>query len=723
MNKGKLYKWCVLASFVALIVGSYLLFDKQVEAAEKVIIGEGEVNTFKLNEEIAQKSITDSTSIVISNEKGASVKSLMTLDKSGKTLTIQGLPTGKYTLHIKSSAYVKATKLHRDREILIEVVEKVKQISSQEDLKNYFKAYIAMEQAAAEKWEQNALMSEAESSSNTSMEQSKSDSGGRGGGDFSTTNNQVDGIEEGDMTVTDGQYIYTLSENRIIIIDAESLKVVKRLTVTKNAYPTNLMLHNHTLIVTYSDYVEFQQEPYYDGKSVTKISFYDVKDAKNPKLIRDVGQDGDMMNIRKYGNFLYVVTSRTPSYWIMSEMPNIELRPSTYEDGKEKLLPFDKIRVLPESNQPSYLLVSAIDVNNIANAKWTTESFLGNSGQLYMSKNAIYIAGMNQNWLRFTTGIAETTLVDGAVDTVMPGQENETKIYKINVDQTKITLAGEGKVKGSVLNQFSMDEHNGYFRIATTEGNAWGATATSKNHLFILDKNLKQVGAVNDLAKGERIYSARFIGDKAYLVTFKETDPLFVIDTKNPAAPKVLGELKIPGFSNYLHPIGENHLLGIGYDTEVRMEEGSKEPIVLTGGMKLSLFNITDFNHPKEQQSVVIGGRGTYSNVQYDHKALFRDPRNNYYGFPITLYQPADDQDQDRLKYEGTGATIYKVSADGIKLAAELIEKARPGERYEDSYNTVQRILYVGDQLYTVSHSKITSYHGKTFVKQQMIGF
>ncbi|AWE06146.1 hypothetical protein DCE79_01540 [Lysinibacillus sp. 2017] len=721
MNKGKLYKLGIIASFVALLVGSYFIVDKQVEAAEKVVVREGEAHAFTFNEEIAQERLTDGASVVILNEKGESVGSSITLDKSGKTLTIKGLPTGKYTLSIKSDAYVKATKLHRDREISIEVVATVKQITSQEDLKSYFEAYIAMEQVAAERWEQNALMSETESSSNTATQESKSDSGRGSSGDFSTTNNQVDGIEEGDMSVTDGKYIYTLSDNRIIIIDAENLKVVKRLTVTKNAYPTNLMLHKHTLIVTYSDYVELQREPYYDGKSVTKIVFYDVTDAKNPKLIREVGQDGDMMNVRKSGNFLYVVSSRTPNYWMMSETPNLELRPATYEDGKEKLLPFDQIRILPESNQPSYLLVSAIDVDNVTNAKWTTESFLGNSGQLYMSKNAIYIAGMNYNWL--TTGIAETTLVDEAKIIAPPVQENETKLYKIKVDQTKITLAGEGKVKGSVLNQFSMDEHNGYFRIATTEGNSWGATTNSKNHLFILDGNLKQVGVVSDLAKGERIYSARFVGDKAYLVTFKETDPLFVIDTKNPAAPKVLGELKIPGFSNYLHPIDENHLLGIGYDTEVRMEEGSKEPIVLTGGMKLSLFDITDFSQPKEQQSVVIGGRGTYSNVQYDHKALFRDPRNHYFGFPITVYQPADDEDQDRLKYEGTGANIYKVTADGITLTAELIEKARPGEQYEDSYNTVQRILYVGDQLFTVSRSKITSYNGKTFEKQQMIGF
>ena len=211
------------------------------------------------------------------------------------------------------------------------------------------------------------------------------------------------------------------------------------------------------------------------------------------------------------------------------------------------------------------------------------------------------------------------------------------------------------------------------------------------------------------------------MGDKAYLVTFRETDPLFVIETKDPKAPKVLGELKIPGFSNYLHPVDENHLLGIGYDTEVRMEAGSKEPIVLTKGMKLSLFDVTDFNKPKEKQAVIIGGRGTYSPVQYDHKALFRDPRQNYYGFPVTIYSPTDEE--DRLKYEGTGAQIYKVTPAGIELAANLIEKARPGEQYEDSYNAVQRLIYVEDQLFTVSRSKVTSYNGNTFEKQQLVGF
>lgn len=711
MKKGKLYVLGLVTSLVLVLVGGYFLFNKQVNAAEKVLILEGEAYTLTFKQAIAKESLTNgSISVVDAKEIDALVE--LKLNQTGKMLTVSGLKVGTYTIQVKRGAYVKTTKLHRDRELVVQVIASVDQITSKEDLKNYFSAFLAAEQQATAESAQDSSMPFKEESSNSMADQS-----GSGGGDHSTTNNQVEGIEEGDITVTDGKYIYTLAENRIVIIDAKALKVVKRLTLNKNVYPSNLMLHNKTLIVSYTDYIQTLKEPYYDGKSVTKVAFYDVQDAENPKLVREVGQDGDMTNIRKSGNYLYVVSSRTPNYWAIPEVPEMELRPSTYDAGKEQVLPFDKIRMLPESNQPNYLIVSAIDVSEPATAKWTTESFLGNSGQLYMSENAIYIASMNYGWLPFV----RTTVVDGATDISLPVQDPQTNLYKIKIDKTTISLAAEGKVTGSVLNQFSMDEHNGYFRIATTEGSAWGAERSSKNHLFIFDDQLKQVGAVNDLAKGERIYSARFMGDKAYLVTFRETDPLFVIDTKNPTAPKVLGELKIPGFSNYLHPIGENHLLGIGYDTEVRMQEGSKEPIVLTGGMKLSLFNITDFHNPKEQQAVIIGGRGTNSIVQYDHKALFRDPRNNYFGFPISIYEATEDE--DRLKYEGTGAHIYKVTASGIELAAELMEKARPGEQYEDSYNTVQRILYVENQLFAVSRTKITSYDGKTFKKQQMIGF
>ncbi|ATP38836.1 hypothetical protein CSE16_01725 [Solibacillus sp. R5-41] len=706
MNKCKRYCLGMVAMLVSIIVCSYILFDKKIEAYASTIVQAGEPYFVSFDQALTAKSLSDD-SILIVDQQGNTVKATLHLDETSKVLTIKGLAAGNYMVHVKKAAFHNKKMLQKDFQFDLQVVNKITKITSEKDLKEYFSTFTTMNDYAVPQESEKKEMS-----SEVAM-----DSGSAGGAEYSTTNNQVEGIEEGDIAITDGQYIYSVVDNQIMITDAKNMKVVKKLIVSKDVYPSHLMLHQNTLIVAYSAYIETSKEPYYDGKSVAKVAFYDVKDAKNPKLIREIGQDGYITNLRKAGNYLYIVSNQTPNYWMLHEVEDMDLLPYTYDtNGVDQALPFEKIRILPESNTPNYLIVSSIDVSTIASAKLNTESYLGNSGQLYMSQNAIYVASMNYSSMPILRSEAEATS-----ESLMLAEANETTIYKICVDKTAIRLAAQGKVKGSVLNQFSMDEHNGFFRIATTEGNAWGSEANSKNHLFILDDALKQVGAVNDLAKGERIYSARFMGDKAYVVTFKETDPLFVIDTKNPKAPKVLGELKIPGFSNYLHPIGENHLLGIGYDTEVKMEPGSKEPMVLTKGMKLSLFNVTDLNNPIEQDAVIIGGRGTYSAVQHDHKALYRDSRNNYFGFPITIYEPG--KDENRLTYKGTGAQVYKVTAAGIELAGDLMEPARPGEQYEDSYNVVQRILYTGDTLYTVSPSKITSYEMNTFKKQQMIGF
>lgn len=711
MKKGKIFGIGIALALLAIVGLSSLFYVTKDTAYANGVIFEGEAYTVQLPNALTKDSVTNGA-VIVKDANGKVVQATLTLDTTAKVLTVENLKAGQYEVIIKKNAYAKASKFVREQSIPLDVIQKVSALKTEADLQAYFKGYLAAENARYQgRGEESTQEFSSAESENSSSDKAS------GGQSYSTTNNQVEGIEEGDITITDGKYIYTIVDNKIMIVDAKSLKMVKRLTVGKEIYPTHLMLHNELLVVGYTAYVETQKESYYDSKSVTKVAFYNVKDAANPTLVREVGQDGDLTNIRKLGNYLYVVSRKTPNYWMLPENPEVELRPATYDGGKEKLLPVDQIRLLPESNQPSYLMVSAMDISNIKSNEWKTVSFLGNSGQMYMSENAIYIASMNNQFWP-TVDIA----VDSTERASVPVQsKNETTLYKIAIAKTNIRLATEGKVKGSVLNQFSMDEHNGYIRIATTEGNAWGTDANSKNHLFILDENLKQVGAVHDLAPGERIYSARFIGDKAYLVTFKETDPLFVIDTKDPKAPKVLGELKIPGFSNYLHPIDENHLLGIGYDTEVRMEQGVKEPIVLTKGMKLSLFDVSDLKNPKEKQAVVIGGRGTYSSVQHDHKALFRDPRNHLYGFPVTVYSETDEQ--DRLKYEGTGAQIYQVTTSGIKLVGNLLEQARPGEQYEDAYNVVQRMLYVEDELYAVSRSKVTSYNGKTYKKQQTLGF
>lgn len=199
----------------------------------------------------------------------------------------------------------------------------------------------------------------------------------------------------------------------------------------------------------------------------------------------------------------------------------------------------------------------------------------------------------------------------------------KTVIHKIAINQGNLEYQNFGEVTGQALNQFSMDENNGYFRIATTKNQTWPQFAeddrkASYNNLYVLDKDLKTVGSVENLAEGEQIYSVRFMQDRAYMVTFKQMDPLFVIDLKDPKAPKVLGKLKIPGFSNYLHPYDENTLIGLGRDTKENEWGGATN-----GGVKLSLFDVSDVENPKEIDSYVIGDSGASSIALDDHKAFF----------------------------------------------------------------------------------------------------
>lgn len=354
----------------------------------------------------------------------------------------------------------------------------------------------------------------------------------------------------------------------------------------------------------------------------------------------------------------------------------------------------------------TYSLITAVDLKNGAKTTANTKGYLGGSSGLYMSENALYL----------TTPIYENNQAAPSnkrvMDMIWLPRSADTQIFKWNVDGTTLNFAGSTEVKGTVLNQYSMDEYKGNFRIFTTEGNTWDEKSTSYNHLFILDEHLKPLGSVKDMAPGEKIYSARFMGEKAYVVTFKQVDPLFVIDVANPKKPAVLGELKIPGFSNYLHPIDETHLMGIGYDTEQRYDAYTKRNFTVTTNMKMSLFDVSDFSNPKEQSTVKIGGKGSYSDVQYNPKALFRNKEFNYFGFPVVLY---DAGKGDEIVYQGHGAQIYEITADkGIVLKGNIINR-NTNEPYENWEQVVQRVVYIDDALYTIARNEVKSYQLNDF--------
>jgi uncharacterized secreted protein with C-terminal beta-propeller domain len=288
-------------------------------------------------------------------------------------------------------------------------------------------------------------------------------------------------------------------------------------------------------------------------------------------------------------------------------------------------------------------------------------------------------------------------------------QLERTVIHKIAIKDGNIEYKTNGEVVGYTLNQFSMDESGEYFRIATTKNRTWSEYADeedkeSYSNLYILDDELKVVGSVEELAKGERIYSVRFMQDRAYLVTFKQTDPLFVIDLKNPRSPKVLGELKIPGFSNYLHPYDNNYLIGIGKETKENEWGG-----VTTLGVKFSLFDVSDVGDPKEVDTYVVGDQGSDSIALNDHKAFLFSKEKNLLAVPVTIREDKTGRGWGELTF--SGAIVFDIDENGFELKGKIDHSDGGKIANRDCWwgycyyeNNVLRNLYMDDVLYSFSN-------------------
>ncbi len=309
-----------------------------------------------------------------------------------------------------------------------------------------------------------------------------------------------------------------------------------------------------------------------------------------------------------------------------------------------------------------------------------------------------------------------------------------TDIYRFSINKAEIKENGSAVVPGYILNQFSMDENNGFFRIATTTGDSWRSDKyTSMNNVYILDSALKLAGKIEGLASRETIKSVRFLGNKAYLVTFRTVDPLFVLDLTDPKNPSVKGELKIPGYSEYLHPVSDTIVIGFGKDA---FEENN---MAFYLGMKVSVFDVSDVSNPKEISTMLIGDRGTNSEVSFNHKALLYSKENNIIGFPITIYSVPESQKADRHAYGIPTFTGFMVL--GLTSGNKLFERGRVShfnleipagyqsdsspksedwaafdKLYQSEYlYKVNRGMFIGDTLFTVSNAFIKSTSLKEF--------
>ncbi len=478
--------------------------------------------------------------------------------------------------------------------------------------------------------------------------------------DHSLTNIQVEGVDEADIIKTDGEHIYLVLENRVIIVKAyppEDARILSEIVL--NGTPKDIFINGDRLVV-------LEQEA-----SRASIKVYDVSDRESPQLKRQVSVDGGYWGSRMIGDYVYVVINEPVAYG----EDDVSL-PRIYFDGVVKEISATSIYHADVSDYSyTFSTVVALNIHKDAQEPAYETILMGYTSNMYVSLNNMYITFTGQ---RANASYSETT-----------------SIHRIHIENGQIEYNASGEVPGRVLNQFSMDEHEGFFRVATTIGylsRNW-EEATSRNHLYILDKNLDIVGRLEDLAPGETIYSARFMGERCYLVTFRKVDPLFVIDLSNPYDPEVLGELKITGYSDYLHPYDENHVIGIGKET-IPADEGD---FSWYQGVKISLFDVSDVQNPREVAKYEIGDRGTDSPVLRDHKALLFDASKELLVIPVRVVEQGYDSWQ--------GAYVFDISPeDGISLRGRITHQDDGSQPWQ---NSVKRSLYIGDVLYTVSDAKI----------------
>lgn len=478
--------------------------------------------------------------------------------------------------------------------------------------------------------------------------------------EFSTTNIQVAGVDEADIVKTDGEYIYLITNNSVIIMRAyppEDAKIISKITFDKEAYPAGIFVSSdgNKLAVLGSKYRSYPRlylgAFYVDVK--TFIYIYDIADKANPVLKRDLTMSGSYFSSRMIGEYVYAVISQ-PVYIIYDTV----ILPKVYSKSGVKTIEASQIYYSNASEEYyAFTTIAALNMWNYDEEPNTLTIMMGGTSNLYVSLDNIYLT-----FHEFS---------------------GQTSIYRIRIENRTMNFEAKGTVLGRELNQFSMDEYNNYFRIATT---TW-IDGTTQNNLYILDMDLKVVGSLTNIAPEEAIDSARFIGNRCYLATsVARKDPFFVIDVENPEAPKVLGYLKIPGFTRYLHPYDETHIIGIG-----RNENNS---------VKISIFDVSSVSNPIEIDQYVVKGEWSDTLVLEDHKAFLFDKAKELLAIPVYKVSAYDLKGGSVWQ----GAYIFNLAADYRLTLRGGISHQEPTWDY--SY-WVKRVLYIDNVLYTLSERKV----------------
>lgn len=564
--------------------------------------------------------------------------------------------------------------------------------------------------------------------------------------DYSETNNQVQGVDEADILKTDGEYIYTLSGNTLHIVQAYPGEEAELLysEVFENTNPESLFVEGNTLAIfsrTYDNDV-FERIGFRPNSGLTTVTLYDITNKEAPEQLKEYQLEGNYYDARLIGETMYVVLREYSPYaridyptpiimeggevraipvtdmyyysmpYSSTELVMIHAIATNGEDMDSVAITTDNIQSIYMSMNNLYVVSSeyiseydiekeimkelitpkltAMDKNLIEKIKQTDNDVLNQHEKEQKIQNVYY------NYAQGLTSEEQDALTEES-DALLAKKLDEIEhfqysvINKIRIDGNKVAVGEMGKVPGRITNQFSLDEHNNVLRIATTIDGRWdrkSATSTqSTNNVWTLDSNLELSGELTGLAEGERIYSTRFMGERLYMVTFRQVDPFFVIDLSNPQEPKELGELKIPGFSNYLHPYDDNHIIGIGKEAT---------DMGRVTGLKISLFDVEDVNNPTEVAKFVTDEKYSQSTALYEHKAFLFNKEKELMVIPAYHY----DYKGEEEGYDG--AMVFRITDNEITLRGLIDHSKYSGSRYGGS---VERSLYIADALYTKSRN------------------
>jgi inhibitor of cysteine peptidase len=519
--------------------------------------------------------------------------------------------------------------------------------------------------------------------------------GGEGGSEnYSSTNIQVEGVDEADIVKTDGTYLYYLSGSRLIIYQAMG-KDTKLLSVTQldageNAfeYGNEMFLLGDRLMILAGSYptVWAGTAGSYNA-SRTQALIYDISDRARPVLAFTLGQSGDYVSSRLIGDYVYVVT--TQYVWQMARDVPETYVPTLYKNGAAASIAPGDISMVADPQSPVYTVIGAVNLKD-GKEYAGSKALFGSASQIYCTQNHLLLALPG-----YASQTSDISPDEKGRNVQITNSHSYTKLVLFGLDKGSITRLASGEVPGALLNQFSMDEYKDVFRLVTTVNESCQKVYTDGvdtyeyedkncNALYTLDQNLTVLGSIEKLAENEWVQSVRFYGDVGYFVTFRQVDPLFCADLTDPKNPKILSALKIPGFSEYLQGYGDGLLLGIGYAADE--ESGA------TQGVKLSMFNITDPKNVTLADTTLVPA--TWTTVSSTHKCILADADKNLIAFP---------GDESYFVYRYTKDAGFTQLAQ-VRMNGDL-----------NSYNL--RGVYIGGSLYVLSESGVTVIDLTTFEK------